>query len=127
MFCLIWSLNFYADVVGLFLREFGKADAKFCEVETRNFLIQVLRQDVNSEFVFVLPEIHLRQNLIREGVAHYETRMSGRVAEVDEPSFAEKDDRVSVGEFDAVDLRFDVDLLDPGEVQTLRLLPFRGG
>ena len=82
MIGFVRAFDFDADVVGLFLREFREADTEFCKVKTRNFLVKMLREDVNAEFIVILPEIHLCQDLIREGVAHYEARMSRCVAEV---------------------------------------------
>ena len=40
--------------------------------------------------VFVPPQVELREHLIRKAVAHHETRMALRAAEIHEPAFGEQ-------------------------------------
>ena len=74
---LIRSLYLYSDVVGLFLRELRELHAKLAEMQSRHFLIELLRQDVDAIRVVVRTrqrrlshraevQIELRQRLVRE-------------------------------------------------------------
>ena len=68
MFGLERSLDRDAEVIGLFFRELGEFDADFLQVQACDFFVELLRQNVNADFVGVaiLPEIELGQHLIGE-------------------------------------------------------------
>jgi len=106
------TLNFDSDVLGLFRRKFGEDDTELFEMETSDFFVELLWEDVDTQLVVVLPERDLGQSLVGEGVGHDERRMSGCAAEVDESSLGEEEDVVSVRKDVLVDLVLDVDLFD---------------
>ena len=106
MFGLIRSFDRYADVIGLLLSQFGQFDADALQVEAGNFFVQTFRQAVDTYFVRHCPQIHLGQDLICEGVAHYERRMACRATQVHQAAFCQQEDRVACRECVLVNLRF---------------------
>ena len=112
MFGLIRSFDRYADVIGLLLCQLGQFDADALQVEAGNFFVQTFRQAVDTYFVRHCPQIHLGQDLICEGVAHYERRMACRATQVHQAAFCQQEDRVACRECVLVNLRFDVGVLD---------------
>ena len=83
-----------------------------------DLLVEVLGQHVDALLVLVVlgEQLDLGDRLVGERVAHHEARVPGGVAEVQQASLGEHDDRVAVGEDPLVDLRLDVDPLDPGDL-----------
>ena len=79
------------------------------EVEAGDLLVEVLGKYVDALLVVVVlrEQLDLGDRLVRERVRHHERRVAGRVAEVEQPSFGEHDDRVAVAEGSLVDLRLD--------------------
>ena len=124
MFGLIRSFDRYADVIGLLLSQFGQFDADALQVEAGNFFVQTFRQAVDTYFVRHCPQIHLGQDLICEGVAHYERRMACRATQVHQAAFCQQEDRVACRECVLVNLRFDVGVLDVRIVHQLVDLDF---
>ena len=124
MFGLIRSFDRYADVIGLLLSQFGQFDADALQVEAGNFFVQMLRQAIYTYFVRHCPQIHLGQDLICEGVAHYERRMACRATQVHQAAFCQQEDRVACRECVLVNLRFDVGVLDVRIVHQLVDLDF---
>lgn len=57
-----------AEVIGLLLGELGELGADFFEVQTGDFFVEFLGEDVDADFVFVavFPEIELSEHLIGE-------------------------------------------------------------
>src|SRR3954466_4004160 len=118
----------HADVVGLLLGEGGQLDAQGVEVEPSDLLVEVLGEDVDSDRVVVAPplrlreKLHLRDGLVGEAVGHHERRVAGGVAEVEQATLRQHQDRVTVAEHPLVDLRLDVvaayarELREPGHV-----------
>src|SRR3990172_5339664 len=100
----------HADVARLLVGQPGEHRAELGELQPRHFFVELLGQDVHADRVLrgVVEELDLRQHLVGEGGAHHVARMSGRAAEVHQPSFGEQDDPLAVGEDDVVDLRLDV-------------------
>ena len=124
MFGLIRSFDRYADVIGLLLCQLGQFDADALQVEAGNFFVQAFRQAVDTYFVRHCPQIHLGQDLICEGVAHYEGRMACRATQVHQAAFCQQEDRVACRECVLVNLRFDVGVLDVRIVHQLVDLDF---
>ena len=78
-----------------------------------HLLVEVLGQAVHAHFEVLLPQLHLRKALVRKGVRHHERGVPRRTAEVHQTAFGQHEDRVSVGEGELVDLRFDIGLDGP--------------
>src|SRR5690606_470409 len=74
----------HAQVVGLFLREPGQPHADLLQVQARDFLVELLRQDVDLLLVGVPvgPQVDLRQRLVVERVRHHKTRMPRGAAQL---------------------------------------------
>ena len=89
---LVRAVGRHAEVVGLLFRQLGQLHTDFFEMQAGDFLVQFLRQAIDADFrgVLVLPQIQLREDLIREAVAHHEARMAGGAAEAHEPAFGWK-------------------------------------
>ena len=56
--------DFHADVVGLFLREFGELRSALGEVETRYFLVELLRDQVDLLFELLPGDLDLGEDLV---------------------------------------------------------------
>src|SRR4051812_5745180 len=71
---LVRALDVDADVLRLLLAELGQLDAEGVEVQARDLLVEVLRQDVDLLVVLagLRPELDLRDDLVRERVRHDE-------------------------------------------------------
>src|ERR1051325_9333158 len=124
MLRLVRAFHRHAEAVSLLLRQLGQLHADLFEVQARDFFVELLGQAINRDFVgvLVLPQIHLREDLVGERVRHHEARMTGSATEVHETAFGEHENRVAVREHVFVVLRLDVDLLDPLRgVQTVHL------
>src|SRR6516164_409023 len=63
----------HAEIVRLLLRELRQLDAELAEVKLRDLLVELLRQRVDLLLVLlvVLPQLDLRDRLVREAVAHH--------------------------------------------------------
>src|SRR5262249_10224750 len=88
------------EVLRLLRREPRQLRAQLLEMERRDFLVEVLGQNIDFVLVFTVisPQFELRQHLVAEGRAHDEARMASRAAEIDEPTFGENDKSLAVGE-----------------------------
>ena len=90
-------------------------------MECSDLLVEFFGEDVYLTLlilvvVSVFPEFDLSEHLVRERTRHNETRVAGGTSKVHETALSEKDDTVTIGEFVAVDLGFDVHNLDAGVV-----------
>ena len=94
----------------LLVGELGEVDAQGVEVEPRHLLVEVLRQGVDPNRVVggLGEELDLRDGLVGERVGHDKTWVTGGVAEVEQPSLAQDEHGVAVGEVPQIDLRLDV-------------------
>src|SRR5829696_4421209 len=112
------ALDRDADVGGLLRTQLGELGAERAEVQPRDLLVEVLGQDVDVLAVLagLREQLDLGDRLVGERRRHDEARVAGRVAEVQQAALRQHDDRVAVGEHPLVDLRLDVDLLDPVEL-----------
>lgn len=84
-------------------------------METGNFFIEVLGQDVDLTSLIGglrVEDRNLGENLVGEGVAHHERRMTSGASQVEETTISEDNDAMTVGENPSVGLRLDVDSLD---------------
>ena len=86
-------------------------------MQTRHFLVQLLRQHVDPDRVVleVGEQLELRENLVGEGVAHHERRVPGRVAEVHQTTLAQHQDAATGRQAPLVHLGLDLDLDRIGE------------
>src|SRR5690606_10942453 len=75
---LVRPFDRYTNIVGLVLRKGRQFGADLLEVQASDFLVEVLRETVNTDLIGValLPEVDLREDLVREAVRHHERRMS---------------------------------------------------
>ncbi len=107
---LVRAFRRNAEIIGLLRRERRQLHADLLQVQPRHFLVQLLRQRVDADLVgvLVLPQVELRQRLVREAVGHHEARMARRAAEVHQAAFGQHEDAVAVGEGVHVHLRLDV-------------------
>ena len=83
-------------------------------METRDFLIEVFRQDVHLLLVLarVREHLDLRHHLVCEARRHHKARMSRRATEIHQASLGEDHHAVAVREGVLVVLGLDVDALD---------------
>lgn len=116
------SLNADTKIFALVGGKSGQLDVQKVKMESGDFFVELLGQEVNSNRVFlnVLPDLQLSHNLVTEGVGHNERRMSSGTSQVDETALSQKDDVSSVGQLVTVNLRLDVVSLgvslEPGNV-----------
>ena len=111
----------HADVVGLLVRERRELDAERREVQRRDLLVEDFRERVHLVLaraagevlarVLLLPELELRERLVRERVGHDERRVARGAAEVEEAALGEDDGALAVRVDELVDLGLDVDAL----------------
>ncbi len=99
-----------AEVLRLLGRQLGELHADLGEMQRGDLLVEVLGQGIDLLLVLagLGEQLDLGQRLVGERGRHHERGMAGRVAEIDEPAFGQKDDLLAVGELDLVDLRLDV-------------------
>merc|ERR1712196_766404 len=72
---LVGAANRHVDVLGLLLRERGELRAERREVEPGDLLVELLRKEVDLVSrvltgVALLPELELREGLVRERAGH---------------------------------------------------------
>src|SRR5665213_3618690 len=86
----------------------------------------MLGQDVDLLVVLRLVgvELDLGHGLVGEGVAHHETRVTGCVTEVQEPTFGEHDDGAAIWERPLVDLGLDGFALHARQISQSRYVNF---
>ena len=79
-------------------------------MQTRNFLVQVLRQYVDFIIVIltVLPQFDLGQDLVAERIRHDETGMTGSATKIYKAAFGQENDSLAVREYNVINLRLDV-------------------
>ena len=84
MFRLERTFGRDADISRLFTAKLRQFHADTIKVQTGDFLVQMLGQDIYLILVCsgVLPQFDLRQNLIGERCGHHKRRMAGGVAKV---------------------------------------------
>merc|ERR1719487_490553 len=114
---LVRTAHRHVDVIGLLLGEDGQLSAERAEMKTGDLLVELLRQQVNLvglvlAGVALLPELKLRESLVRERARHHEGGMPGRAAKVEQAARCEHDDAMSIREHVPVHLRLDVVNLD---------------
>jgi hypothetical protein len=100
-----------SQVFCLVSRQLFKLNVQVLEVKTGNFLVQLLRQEVNTKRVFfrVLPESKLGKNLISEREGHNKRRMSRGATKVYQATFCQKDN-VFAGFFNLVAINLRLNL-----------------
>ena len=86
-------------------------------MQSGDLLIEVLGQHVHGPRVGggVGPQLDLGEHLVRERVAHHETGVPGRVAEVHQPALREHQHTAARGQPPLVHLRLDLDPLGTGQ------------
>jgi len=79
-------------------------------MQSRDLFVKVLGQHIDFLAVIsrIFPKLNLREHLVRERVRHDEARVTRCTAQVDEPTFGEKDDALAIWEDHVIDLRLDV-------------------
>jgi len=118
------ALGVEAEVLCLDRGELGELDANLGQVRGSDFLIELLGEHVNTQWVGfnVGPKSNLGQDLVGEGVGHDERGVASGASQVDQATLSQENDVVARGESEAVDLGLDVDvgdsvLLQPSDVQ----------
>src|SRR5260221_4780827 len=91
--------------------------ADLFEVQTSDFFVEFLWQDINFRRVrfLVTPKIDLSQNLIGEGIAHHKRRMTGGATQIHQTTFGQEKYLMPVREPEFIYLRFDIGGLNPWE------------
>src|SRR3989338_8518691 len=105
---LVGPLKGDAEVIGLLAREPGEFCAEKVQMQTGNFLIKLLGETVNSDLMRVLPEFDLGQGLIGKRIAHDKRGMSGGAAQVNQSTFGQDNDGMTVRKTIFINLRLDV-------------------
>ena len=109
------TFNRDVNVRGLFRGQFGQLDANLFQVQLGNLFVQVLRQDVHLLVVFArfafVAQFQLRDALVGERARHDKRRVTSGAAQVEQTTFGQDDDAVSVRIFVSVALRLDVHAL----------------
>merc|ERR1739838_618437 len=84
MIGLVWSELGQSEVLGLIFGKGGDADSQVVQMGLGDLLVQLLGQHVVTDLVLATlgPEFDLGQNLVGEGVAHDEGRMSHGATEM---------------------------------------------
>jgi len=61
---LVGSVNRHAEILGLLFGQGRELDADFFEMQTGDFFVEFLREDVNARLVFIFagPEVELRED-----------------------------------------------------------------
>merc|ERR1719261_1606736 len=118
---LVGAANIHVDVLGLLLRKHRELRAKSREVEPSDLLVELLREEVDLvervlPAVALLPELELREGLVRERARHDEGRVASGAAQVEQTARGKHDDALTIGEDVAIDLRLDVVDLDARNV-----------
>merc|ERR1712118_306832 len=83
---LVAATHRHVDVIGLLLREHGELRAERWEVEAGDLLVEILREEVDLvslvlPAVALLPELELREGLVRERARHDEGRVASGAAQ----------------------------------------------
>lgn len=113
---LVWSLNWHADVVGLFLAELGELSSKLAKMKSSDLLIKVLWQDIHLLLIFaglpLIPQLELGNHLVGERTGHHKAGVSSGTTQVHETALSQNDDAgVGLWEDPPVGLRLDGDAL----------------
>merc|ERR1712226_603936 len=114
---LVRSIHFYTNVVCLLLCELCQVGTEGTQVQPRDLLVELLRQQVHVVlvtlvFLPVLKEVQLTEHLVCEGARHHERRMPRGATKIQQTARGEDDDAMAIGEHKAVHLRLDVLHLD---------------
>ena len=86
-----------------------------------NLLVEVFRQPIDSDVEPFLPQLQLREALVRERIGHHERRMPGSTSQIDETPLGENEYRMAVRKGIFVDLRLDGRLHSTRLFQTCHL------
>jgi len=119
-FWLEWTGGWDTDVVSLLGRKLSKLGTEVVKVETGDLLIQNLRQYVNLSAGILaglafLPQLELGNTLVSERTGHNERRMSSGASQIQQTTFSEDNDSVSLLELESVDLWLNLLSLDTWE------------
>src|SRR6266540_4980099 len=110
MLRLVRSLLLDPDVTRLRGSKFGELGTELCQLQSRDLLVEMLRQhiDANRVLVGVGVEFDLCEGLVGERGTHHERGVASPTAQVHEAALSEQDDALAVGKDNMVDLRLDV-------------------
>jgi len=98
------------DVAGLLFAQLSQVHADPRQMQAGDFLVQMLRQDVDVVLVSVAvgPKLDLGQHLVGEGSRHHERWVASGVAKVQQAALRQKDQTIARRHLDHVDLFLDV-------------------
>ncbi|AEM42107.1 hypothetical protein KVU_2268 [Ketogulonicigenium vulgare WSH-001] len=100
----------YANVISLLHRQLSQFHADLFQMQTGDFLVQMLGQDIDAGGIFIAlgPQFDLRQHLVGEAGGHDKAGVAGRISKVQQAAFGQQDDAVARGHRDHIDLLFDI-------------------
>lgn len=67
----VGTVDRYADIFRLLLRESGEFYTQFLEVKASDFLVQLLGKDIDAHFLGIPAQVYLCKDLVGEGVGHH--------------------------------------------------------
>lgn len=112
------TLHRDSNVVSLLLGQNCEFGSELSKMETGNFLVELLGEQVDLLGVLargaVCPELNLSESLVGEGAGHHKARVASGASEIQQATLSEDDDSVLVGEHKAIDLGLDVLANDSG-------------
>ena len=136
-FTLKWAFDLETKVFSLDGRQFGQLRIDMRQVESGDFLVQDLGQDIDTDLkllsfpeldvfltkclIFTLIQHDLGEDLVGEGAGHDERGVACGTSQVDKTTVSEQDNMTSALHQVAVNLGFDIlhalgVLLQPGDV-----------
>jgi len=94
MFRLVWPVDIYPDIAGLFGGKCCQFHPDLFQVKPGNFFIQLFGKPVYTCFVIVFPQINLCQGLVGKRIAHHKRRMAGCTTQVYQTAFGKQENGV---------------------------------
>src|SRR3989338_1298557 len=96
------------NVLRLVVTQCSELHANFFQVESGDLFVKMFWQTVYANLVVVLPQVNLRQHLIRKTIAHDKTWVACRAPQVHQTTFSQKIDRTNVCKNIFIHLRLNV-------------------
>jgi len=110
---LVWAVSGNTKVFRLIISKTSQINVKALELETSNFLVKLLGEEVNANIVLgrLGPEGELSEHLIGERRRHNKGRMAISATEVDKTALREEEDSATSRKLIEINLRLDVSAL----------------
>ena len=99
-----WPLGRNTDISSLLICQLCQLHAKLFKMKRRDFLVEMLRQNIDLVVIIVAicPKLDLREHLIGEACRHHKTWMSGCATQVHQAALRKDDDLLSVWELNEI-------------------------